>query len=375
MGTSEKAAEFDVVVGTPVKYFLLGEDETALRSWEEAKRSCIETTLERLDADGTLDEIASTLQTSAPILVTGSSGYLGSALIRTLRSRGIKAVGMDLVSAETTDFLGCVSDAAAVAAASEACRSIIHTAALHAPNQDFYKDADFERVNVVGTENVMRRADAQQMAGVVFSSTTSLMNTAEVKRRSAAETVVLKASVDYGTPRNIYGVTKKRAEDLGRGSYKTPIAILRCSRFFAEDAYDTSVDKTHRSSAGSNGNIKANELLAGTRASLEDMIMAHLLALAHLANAPTTHREILGPLLVSAASPLLQDESCVPDPTDAVRRLYVNLGWSLPERFGKIIDSRETWKRLDWQPRWSMERLHSDIEKNVNRELIESGCY
>eukprot|EP00439_Symbiodinium_sp_Y106_P073114 s393_g13.t1 len=221
MGTSEKAAEFDVVVGTPVKYFLLGEDETALRSWEEAKRSCIETTLERLDADGTLDEIASTLQTSAPILVTGSSGYLGSALIRTLRSRGIKAVGMDLVSAETTDFLGCVSDAAAVAAASEACRSIIHTAALHAPNQDFYKDADFERVNVVGTENVMRRADAQQMAGVVFSSTTSLMNTAEVKRRSAAETVVLKASVDYGTPRNIYGVTKKRAEDLGRGDLQS----------------------------------------------------------------------------------------------------------------------------------------------------------
>ncbi|CAE7390765.1 unnamed protein product, partial [Symbiodinium sp. CCMP2456] len=298
---------------------------------------------------------------AAPILVTGSSGYLGSALIRTLRSRGIKAVGMDLVSAETTDFLGCVSDAAAVAAASEA------------PNLDFYKDSDFERVNVVGTENVMRRADEAPMVGVVFSSTTSLMNTAEVKRRSAAETMVLKASVDYGTPRNIYGVTKKRAEELGQGSYKTPIAILRCSRFFAEDAYDTSVDKTHRSSAGSNGNIKANELLAGTRASLEDMIMAHLLALAHLANAPITHREILGPLVVSAACPLLQGESCVPEPTDAVRRLYKNLGWTLPERFGKIIDSRETWKRLAWQPRWSIGRLLSDIDKNVNRELIESG--
>ena len=46
--------------------------------------------------------------------------------------------------------------------------------------------------------------------------------------------MILKASEDYGTPRNIYGVTKKLAEDYCKEA-TCNVAILRCSRFFAED--------------------------------------------------------------------------------------------------------------------------------------------
>lgn len=46
--------------------------------------------------------------------------------------------------------------------------------------------------------------------------------------------MILNASEDYGTPRNIYGVTKKLAEDYCKEA-TCNVAILRCSRFFAED--------------------------------------------------------------------------------------------------------------------------------------------
>lgn len=46
--------------------------------------------------------------------------------------------------------------------------------------------------------------------------------------------MVLRATEDYGTPRNIYGVTKKLAEEYCKES-SCSVAILRLSRFFAED--------------------------------------------------------------------------------------------------------------------------------------------
>ena len=114
--------------------------------------------------------------------------------------------------------------------------SIIHTAALHAPNLDFYTEAkiqqgvawqtggmsenwkkpkkivwvfgdikvphssgprtqklwsavlpvqaDFRRINLEGTRHVLNTASKMGMVGVVFSSTTSLMNTLKVKEQT-----------------------------------------------------------------------------------------------------------------------------------------------------------------------------------------------
>ena len=108
---------------------------------------------------------------------------------------------------------------------------MLHTAGLHAPNLDYYPASEFERVNVEGTRLLLEHRPPG--APMVFSSTTSLMHTKAVKEAAAKGTVVLKASEDYGTPRNVYGVTKKQAEELCRAAGR--VAILRCSRFFAED--------------------------------------------------------------------------------------------------------------------------------------------
>jgi len=44
------------------------------------------------------------------ILVTGSSDYLGAALVVRLRSDGHHAIGLDRVASPTTDCVGSVAD-------------------------------------------------------------------------------------------------------------------------------------------------------------------------------------------------------------------------------------------------------------------------
>lgn len=45
-------------------------------------------------------------------LVTGSSGHLGEALVRTLRTEGIEVVGLDLLESQFTDLVGSLADRA-----------------------------------------------------------------------------------------------------------------------------------------------------------------------------------------------------------------------------------------------------------------------
>eukprot|EP00435_Cladocopium_sp_Y103_P045516 s471_g13.t1 len=230
----EHAEESGLAVGIPVRYFLLGDDQQAQRKLVLAKQRCIADTVARLSGSFG-DDLLQKLQKVTPVLVTGSCGYLGEALLILLRAVGLRAQGLDLVpTSDPGSIAGDVSAEEAVQRAAEGCRSIIHTAALHAPNLDFYTEADFRRINLEGTRHVLNTASEMGMVGVVFSSTTSLMNTLKVKEQTRSAMMVLRATEDYGTPRNIYGVTKKLAEEYCKDA-SCRVAILRLSRFFAED--------------------------------------------------------------------------------------------------------------------------------------------
>ena len=77
-------------------------------------------------------------------------------------------------------------------------------------------------------------------------------------------------------PRNIYGATKRAAEDLCEliwRDHRLPCVILRTSRFFPEPD-----DRDDVRSAYDDLNLKVNELLH-RRVDLEDVVGAHLLAL------------------------------------------------------------------------------------------------
>ncbi|CAK0850877.1 unnamed protein product [Prorocentrum cordatum] len=310
-----------------------------------------------------------------------------AALVEVFRANGVRCRGFDLAAAGTTDVVGCASDLAALRSAAAGCRSVVHAAALHAPHlgsTNFYSAEDFELVNISGTRNVISVVKETPMLGMVFSSTTSLMNTAEAKRRAACEVIVQVASEDYGTPRNAYGVTKKAAEQACLREAGMNVAVLRCSRFFVEDAYDTSAAPEDRAANDPDGRVKALELLCGTRASLEDVLIAHVAALSRVCGTwststqPAPVQAVRGPLIVSAISPLVDiaAQGVCTSSVEGARDMYESLGWALPDkRCGRVLDSRKTWEALELTPKWNFERLVKAWRSARDGAAIKSGQY
>src|SRR5215471_19276667 len=96
------------------------------------------------------------------ILVTGSSGWLGQALVPRLARDGHDVVGMDPVPSATTQVVGSVVDRQLVADTVRdfAVNAIVHAGALHKPHVNGRERSDFVSVNVQGTLNLLEEAVA-----------------------------------------------------------------------------------------------------------------------------------------------------------------------------------------------------------------------
>jgi len=146
-----------------------------------------------------------------------------------------------------------------------------------------------------------------------------------------------------------------------------------------------------RSVLKSNGNVKANEVLLGTRASLDDIVLAHLVALVvvyrtkvaaidkeavlgnDVAKAPRT---LIGPLMISAVSPLVDGSSSDVDLCLAEKTyFYKSLSWSMPTRISRLYDSRDTWEVLGLSPRWDFDELKRKLDDPLRRDVIIDGLY
>ena len=68
------------------------------------------------------------------ILVTGSSGHLGEALVRTLRGKNRDVIGVDIIPSEFTDEVGSIVDRQFVKQCMESVNAVIHAATLHKPH-------------------------------------------------------------------------------------------------------------------------------------------------------------------------------------------------------------------------------------------------
>jgi len=288
---------------------------------------------------------------SMRILLTGSSGWLGRYLAPRLRARGHYPIGMDIAPGADTDIIGSVADRVLIdrAFADLKIDAVIHAGALHKPDIARYPAQAFVDVNVTGTLNLLQAAVAAGHDRFIFTSTTSLMITREIragKAGGARQAAWLDERSGPLAPRNIYGVTKRAAEELCRlwhQDHGINIAVLRTGRFFPED------DDTDRALSGEN--MKANELL-NRRLTVEDAADAHIAALERASGFET--------FVLSAPPPFVREdaEALVDDAPGLIARyfpdaaaLYAKAGWRLPEYIDRVYDPSKAERLLGFRCR------------------------
>jgi UDP-glucose 4-epimerase len=282
------------------------------------------------------------------VLLTGSSGWLGRFLAPMLRAQGHIVLGLDHAPGTDTQIIGSVADSALVASLFHEHRfqGVIHAGALHKPDIERHPRQAFIDTNVTGTLNLLEAAVRHGADRFVFTSTTSLMITQAIRDERSDAAVWLNEHSGPLRPRNIYGATKRAAEELCRlihTDHRLPIIVLRTARFFPED------DDTHRDLSGEN--MKANEFL-NRRLTVDDCARAHILA---LDQAP---RIGFGLYIVSVPTPFRRDEARLlkSDAAGVIARhfaeapaLYAERRWSLPSSIGRVYDASAIERELGFR--------------------------
>jgi UDP-glucose 4-epimerase len=207
------------------------------------------------------------------VLVTGSAGRLGEALMRGLHAAGRPTLGLDIIGSPFTNRVGSICDRPFVRQMMKGVRVVIHAASLHKPHVATHSYQDFIDTNVTGTLILLEEAVAAGAESFILTSTTSAFGSALT--RAAGEPAWVTQNV-VPVPKNIYGVTTVAAESLCElffRKHRLPVVVLRTSRFFPEADDDPVIRNSY-----STDNAQANEML-NRRIDIEDVVSAHLLAI------------------------------------------------------------------------------------------------
>jgi nucleoside-diphosphate-sugar epimerase len=94
------------------------------------------------------------------VLVTGSSGHLGEALVRTLKAQRREAIGIDILPGAFTHLVGSINDRDFVRRCMNGAGAVLHPATLHKPHVATHSRQDFVDVNITGTLNLLEEAVA-----------------------------------------------------------------------------------------------------------------------------------------------------------------------------------------------------------------------
>ena len=103
------------------------------------------------------------------MLVTGSSGHLGEALMRTL-GRLANVVGVDIVPSPYTTLVGSIADREFVRSSMDGVHVVLHTATLHKPHVASHRRQDFVDTNLTGTLNLLEESVAAGVRAPVKGS-------------------------------------------------------------------------------------------------------------------------------------------------------------------------------------------------------------
>src|SRR5687767_655154 len=89
------------------------------------------------------------------VLVTGSAGHLGEALMRTLPHAGHQPMGLDIKPSPFTHHVGTIAGRAFVSRCMRDVDAVLHAATLHKPHVATHARQDFVDTNVTGTLNLL----------------------------------------------------------------------------------------------------------------------------------------------------------------------------------------------------------------------------
>lgn len=298
------------------------------------------------------------------ILVTGSAGHLGEALMRALRAQGSAAIGADIVASGFTDRVGSIVDPAFVEACTADVSAVVHAATLHKPHIATHSRQAFVDTNITGTLNLLEAAARRGVSAFVYTSTTSVFGDALTPADSAPAAWVTEELAPQA--KNIYGATKAAAEDLCRvfhRNHRLPCMVLRTSRFFPEPDDDAALRDGY-----SDGNIKANEFLY-RRVDIADVVDAHLLA---LERAPTLG---FGRYVISATTPFRREdaEELRRDAAAVLARRmpgyeaeYARRGWRMFAGIGRVYDNALARDALGWRPCHDFASLLANLREDAD---------
>ncbi|MFH1786676.1 MAG: NAD-dependent epimerase/dehydratase family protein [archaeon] len=150
------------------------------------------------------------------ILVTGGTGLIGRALVKELIRRGerVRVFSIDSPQDDAADYVqGDITDYTALRKAAEKCSVIFHLAALVSYDAHKIPQAEYDRVNVGGTENVLKVAE------------------------ETGATVVFMSSVAAGRNDTKYSISKNKAEKLVHDySEKVRVIIIRAAPVYGSES-------------------------------------------------------------------------------------------------------------------------------------------
>lgn len=302
------------------------------------------------------------------VLVTGSAGHLGCALMLSLPSLGYQPFGIDILPSETTTRVGSITDRALIASIfteNPSIKHVIHAATLHKPHVESHSKQDFIDTNISGTLTLLEEASrlGSRIESFVFVSTTSTFGMALSPGKDKPAVWIDESVVPI--PKNIYGVTKVAAEDMCHLIHRQtgmPVLVLRTSRFFPE-----ADDDEDRRNALGDENLKVLELCY-RRADIADVVSACVCAMKKASELRW------GKYIISAPSPFKNDEETLAllnkDAHEVIESslpgsvaTFEKLGWGWLQRMDRVYDSSKAVRELGWEPRHTFERAVEQVSK------------
>jgi UDP-glucose 4-epimerase len=296
------------------------------------------------------------------VLVTGSAGHLGEALVRSLLDLQYEVIGLDILASPFTTCVGSIADRSCVRHCLSGVQVVLHAATLHKPHVATHRRQDFVDTNITGTLNLLEEAAAGSVESFVYTSTTSVFGDALVPPEGAPAAWITEDVTPV--PKNIYGVTKAAAEDLCELFHRNQglaCIVLRTSRFFPEEDDNPQVRNSY-----CDGNAKANEFLY-RRVDIEDVVSAHLSAAKHAA--AIGFRKYI----ISATTPLRPSDlaelranapGVVRERVPKYEVEYDRREWKMFPSIDRVYVNERARNELGWAPRYDFDSIIDRLQRD-----------